>query len=72
MNVANGQNFEEAATIASEFIYSKYDFVLSFAFLTTLGLDNLPHEANHLLQEIRLKEARVQGNYNYYTNKAET
>ncbi|XP_006461371.1 hypothetical protein AGABI2DRAFT_222106, partial [Agaricus bisporus var. bisporus H97] len=45
MSAVNGQNFEEAATIASEFIYS---------------LDNLPHEANHLLQEIRLKEARVQ------------
>ncbi|TFK36471.1 hypothetical protein BDQ12DRAFT_667880 [Crucibulum laeve] len=38
-------NFEEAAAVASEFIYS---------------IDNLPHEVSHLLQEIKLKEARVQ------------
>ncbi|GLB34861.1 putative chromatin modification-related protein [Lyophyllum shimeji] len=39
------QNLEEAANIASEFIYS---------------LDNLPHEVNHILQEIRVKEVRAQ------------
>ncbi|KAG6868720.1 hypothetical protein C0993_011658 [Termitomyces sp. T159_Od127] len=41
----NGQNLEEAANIASEFIYS---------------LDNLPSEVNHLLQEIKAKESRAQ------------
>ncbi|KAJ3564240.1 hypothetical protein NP233_g8426 [Leucocoprinus birnbaumii] len=45
MSAASAQNLEEAATIASEFIYS---------------LDNLPSEVNHLLQEIKVKEARVQ------------
>ncbi|KAG6898340.1 hypothetical protein C0992_009015 [Termitomyces sp. T32_za158] len=39
------QNLEEAANIASEFIYS---------------LDNLPSEVNHLLQEIKAKESRAQ------------
>ncbi|KAF5381051.1 hypothetical protein D9615_004035 [Tricholomella constricta] len=39
------QNLEEAANIASEFIYS---------------LDNLPHEVNHILQEIKIKETRAQ------------
>ncbi|KAF8077859.1 hypothetical protein FPV67DRAFT_1463232 [Lyophyllum atratum] len=39
------QNLEEAANIASEFIYS---------------LDNLPHEVNHILQEIKVKETRAQ------------
>ncbi|KAG5653842.1 hypothetical protein H0H81_010115 [Sphagnurus paluster] len=39
------QNLEEAANIASEFIYS---------------LDNLPNEVNHLLQEIKAKETRAQ------------
>ncbi|KAG6814498.1 hypothetical protein H0H92_000023 [Tricholoma furcatifolium] len=39
------QNLEEAANIASEFIYS---------------LDNLPNEVNHLLLEIRAKETRAQ------------
>lgn len=43
----NAQNLEEAANLAAEFIYS---------------LDNLPNEVNHLLQEIKVKEARVQGN----------
>ncbi|KAG6874233.1 hypothetical protein C0995_003779 [Termitomyces sp. Mi166 len=45
--VMNGsvQNLEEAANIASEFIYS---------------LDNLPNEVNHLLQEIKAKETRAQ------------
>lgn len=38
-------NVEEAANIASEFIYS---------------IDNLPHEVSHLLQEIRHREMRSQ------------
>ncbi|KAF9488496.1 hypothetical protein BDN71DRAFT_1457120 [Pleurotus eryngii] len=38
------QNLEEAATVASEFIYS---------------LDNLPNEVTHLLQEIKHRDARV-------------
>ncbi|KAG6918146.1 hypothetical protein DXG01_016335 [Tephrocybe rancida] len=45
MNGGSVQNLEEAANIASEFIYS---------------LDNLPNEVNHLLQEIRAKESRAQ------------
>ncbi|RDB20954.1 Chromatin modification-related protein YNG2 [Hypsizygus marmoreus] len=42
---ASVQNLEEAAGIASEFIYS---------------IDNLPHEVSHILQEIKVKEARAQ------------
>ncbi|KAF8662716.1 hypothetical protein AX16_001158 [Volvariella volvacea WC 439] len=42
------QNLEEAASIASEFIYS---------------IDNLPAEVAHLLQEIKFKEARSQELY---------
>ncbi|KAF8914323.1 hypothetical protein CPB84DRAFT_1758980 [Gymnopilus junonius] len=38
-------NFEEAASVASEFITS---------------LDNLPHEVQHLLSEIKLKDQRCQ------------
>ncbi|KAF9534597.1 hypothetical protein CPB83DRAFT_842582 [Crepidotus variabilis] len=40
-----GPNFEEAATVAAEFITS---------------LDNLPKEVEHLLQEIRIKEQKCQ------------
>ncbi|KAF8806250.1 hypothetical protein BYT27DRAFT_7191566 [Phlegmacium glaucopus] len=47
MNIAASSipNFEEAASVASEFIAS---------------LDNLPNEVQHLLQEIKLKEQRCQ------------
>ncbi|KAF9001762.1 hypothetical protein BDQ17DRAFT_1426419 [Cyathus striatus] len=40
-----GVNYEEAANMVSEFIYS---------------IDNLPHEAAHILQEMKNKETRVQ------------
>ncbi|KAJ7293750.1 hypothetical protein C8J57DRAFT_1444874, partial [Mycena rebaudengoi] len=43
----NPQSLEDASTIVSEFIYS---------------LDNLPNEVAHLLQEIKEKEIRAQGN----------
>ncbi|KAF9476414.1 hypothetical protein BDN70DRAFT_882463 [Pholiota conissans] len=42
---AQAPNFEEAANVASEFIYS---------------LDNLPNEVAHLLQEIKHRESRSQ------------
>ncbi|KAH8096709.1 hypothetical protein BXZ70DRAFT_1009703 [Cristinia sonorae] len=41
----NATNLEEAATVASEFISS---------------LDNLPHEVQHLLAEIKFKDMRAQ------------
>ncbi|KAJ7042650.1 hypothetical protein C8F04DRAFT_1252067 [Mycena alexandri] len=44
---ANPQSIEDASTIVSEFIYS---------------LDNLPNEVAHLLQEIKEKEIKAQGN----------
>lgn len=64
MNTSSVQNFEEAATIASEFIYSTYVYPkesLCIANTHVAGLDNLPSEVTHLLQEIKVKEARVQG-----------
>src|SRR6185369_8529218 len=49
------QNLEEAANIASEFIY---------------GLDNLPHEVGFILQEIRVKELRAQGSSVRFTSRS--
>ncbi|TFK43877.1 hypothetical protein BDQ12DRAFT_702837 [Crucibulum laeve] len=48
---ASIQNLEEAVGVASEFISS---------------LDNLPNEVQHLLQEIRLKEFRCQGQFTFH------
>lgn len=57
-------NFEEAATIASEFIYSKVSISNHRNQNFTLtGLDNLPNEVSHLLQEIKHKETRAQGTW---------
>ncbi|KAG6832333.1 hypothetical protein H0H87_001974 [Tephrocybe sp. NHM501043] len=63
------QNLEEAANIASEFIYSEHNTLLLHETLFNLvqGLDNLPNEVNHLLQEIRAKESRAQGTW--YTTR---
>jgi len=63
MNAVNAQNFEEAANIAAEFIYSVLSALQAWVLWLTnhAGLDNLPNEVNHLLQEIKIKEARAQG-----------
>lgn len=63
MNAVNAQNLEEAANLAAEFIYSALTALQSCNLWLTIhaGLDNLPNEVNHLLQEIKVKEARVQG-----------
>jgi hypothetical protein len=60
------QNLEEAANVASEFIYSKFPFssfccVCNFIAITSVGIDNLPHEVAHILKEIKHKEIRSQG-----------
>jgi len=60
-------NFEEAANVAAEFIYSELDnnpFDLLLKPRTTderLGIDNLPNEVSHILQEIKHRETRTQG-----------
>jgi len=63
MNAVNAQNFEEAANIAAEFIYSALSVLQPYILWLTnhVGLDNLPNEVNHLLQEIKIKEGRAQG-----------
>ncbi|KAF5323722.1 hypothetical protein D9619_012955 [Psilocybe cf. subviscida] len=61
-----GSNYEEAANVASEFIYSELIPVLPFTHVTKtiwappIGIDNLPGEVAHLLQEIKHHEARAQ------------
>lgn len=57
-------NLEEAANVAAEFIYSRHRLTeLCVGGITNkeTGLDNLPNEVSHLLQEIRHREARTQG-----------
>lgn len=63
MNSVAAANQEEAATIAAEFLSSKYlsymyEYVLT---IVSQGLDNLPNEVQHLLTEIRYKETRSAG-----------
>jgi chromatin modification-related protein YNG2 len=56
-------NLEEAANVASEFIYSQsYSSIpIPLLNLISIGLDNLPHEVAHILQEIKHKEKRAHG-----------
>jgi hypothetical protein len=69
MMSVSAQSLEEAATIASEFVSSEYRYLVlafsggpMFPWLTSYpGLDNLPSEVQHLLQEIRHKDLRAQG-----------
>jgi chromatin modification-related protein YNG2 len=61
-------NLEEAANVAAEFIYSESQ-IPSRRYVYTLnhrtGVDNLPGEVGHLLQEIRHRESRAVGQLVY-------
>lgn len=46
----------EIAVLTSEYISS-----MSYGFAINAALDNLPHEVTHILREIELKDAKVQG-----------
>jgi len=58
-------NLEEAANVATEFIYSAgyvcpQEQLLKFK---VSGIDNLPNEVAHILHEIKHRETRTTGNY---------
>jgi hypothetical protein len=58
---ANPQCLEDATTIVSEFIYSEYTVAHLNIHIHSTGLDSLPNEVAHLLQEIKEKEIEVEG-----------
>ncbi len=62
MNSVSAQALEEAANIATEFIYSALttSFFLS-ALIHGKGLDNLPNEVRHMCEEIKYLDSKAFG-----------
>ena len=60
-STVSAQNVEDAANIASEFIYSKTLQRKKSITQAFLGLDNLPNEIRYLLEEMKIMDSRVQG-----------
>jgi chromatin modification-related protein YNG2 len=60
-------NLEEAANVAAEFIYSESQILSRYtqSLSHRTGVDNLPGEVCHLLQEIRHRESRAVGQLVY-------
>ena len=60
-------NLEEAANVAAEFIYSESPIPSYYAqpLNHRPGVDNLPGEVCHLLQEIKHRESRAVGELVY-------
>ena len=60
-------NLEEAANVAAEFIYSESQPEMPVCYVLLLnqrtGVDNLPGEVCHLLQEIKHRESRAVGQF---------
>jgi len=56
-------NLEEAANVATEFIYSAVHVFPQEQLLKIIlsGIDNLPNEVAHILQEIKHRETRTIG-----------